>query len=680
MGPRTVRDTEVERAIKTFLDSKKHVLVLAGMFGQSMPDVVKWAVDGCRSKNICHTAVAPAARIASQYCTGTVSVYGLLYTREAKYERREQKFVHEMERNDDSKDHIYVVGDAHLISSSHLKIDSREFGSGRLLDDLMEFVGLSSGRRIIFIGDPYQLTKGRRGSTPLTERTLNKFSVQRVQLEDFKCARTPSLLLKNRRQIADRIRTGQFNLLNIRLDDAQCVQLSDLPDDIYRRVKSCKATLVAFTHKQVNRYNSAIRKAYGRGSSLIAQDRVVAYSPIEFECGSCSHGRCSIPSGSFGVVQDVKGEKSVVQPLQGRSKPVTVNFLEVRIRWSNDCVSTSLCNRDFLYAEKPELDKDAWLALVVHARTRERNSKARQACEKESANSGGEMSQEDNVEAEKGVGEYILFTNDSYLSAARIRFGYAITVHRAQGCRYKSIIADLSHLQGGKGYLRWLYTAFSVPYETMYVIHAPQRHLLTKTIWQFDKSRLVSEIQPASLIDYDPCAPETDDTTEIPADQKELRNLYRFVSARIEHLGGRVSQLVHHKYQEVYSFELGGKGTCTLQFYYNAKFRITRISVLKSQPPDVSGRIRDALASEPVFETALQKELYDALQAKLEPHVVRIFAIEHHEFQEVYFAECDTGKVKFRAHFKKSGAITRIILECHTSAASKDKLKFALQP
>lgn len=688
MNPEAASHPEFERELRNFLDSENRVLVLAGMFGQSMPFVVELAANATRTKGTAPTVVAPAARIAGGYSAGCLSIYGLLYDPHAKYDDIGRQFVHSRKQNGDDRYQVYIVGDAHLVSSKYTQIDSRRFGSGHLLDDLMAFLDLDgSSRRIIFIGDPYQLARGRRESTPLSEQILKKYSdsVQRVNLEKFNCTRTPALLLENRRLLADRIRTRRFHSLSIRHDSSECVQLSDLPADINRLVKDHEATLIAFKHAQVNKYNSTIRcRAFGFGPSLTANDLVVSYNHLKFECGSCGKFY-TIPNGSFGIVQTVRKEEPVVQRLKGRDEPIRVEFLRVWIRWRGGCcddVSESLCFRDFLYAEKPELGADHWLALVVHARKSSSDPDRIGETRRLSSTIRKPSAKKIEPEAIEDQSEEPVPPNDPWLNAAKIRFGYAITVHRAQGCQFESIIADLSQesVLGGRGYLSWLYTAFSVPYGTMYLIHAPEKHALDNTVWQFDRSRLVKKVQPQSLINYDPHAPETNDTIDFPADQLELRNLYRYVGSQIEQIGGRISKLVHYQYQEVYSFELNSVGTCTLGFHYNGKFKITKITALKSYPPEASRRIKDALASEPNFENAFQKELYEEFSARLEPYAIRIYAVDRHSFQEVYFVRGDDGSAKLRAHYTKSGAVTKIVLDRHTNDMIVNELASALKP
>ena len=666
------RRHSTEFLIRDSVDSEDRILVLVGMFAQCMRDIVKLtaeAVGDLVGRN--YTILAPTARIARHYCHADRGVYGLIYERNAHYDKKREKFIHEMKENSSSENHHYIVGDAHLISNSRWVSDSRQFGSGCLLNDFMDFVDLKeSERRIIFIGDPYQMRRQSDASSALTITKLQEYSksVKRVQLKEYRCNMGSELFLENRELLADRIQTRQFHRLAISLNDTDCVQLSDVSGNMDQLIKGHDAITIAHTNLQVNTYNQEIRsRIFGRQSELTEGDLVVTNNALSINCDECAK-RCDVhaqyydlPSGSFGIVKTIQGEEQLVQPLKGRPRPVTVNFLNVRIQWKHigcEHHHKHLCFRDYLYTEKPGIDKDAMIAMIVHAREEQKQSDA---------------SSEESSDKE--------FLDSRFLRAAMLRFGYAVTLHKAQGCLYKTVIADLSseNLEGGDGYFRWLYTAFSVPSKSLNLINLPRKSPFGRTVWQLDQGRLTTRISPTSLIEYDPSASAPQDIKEFPTERNELRNLYSFLSERLKRIHVRVTKLVHHPYQEVYTFEMNGRSTCTIQFHYNSKFQITRLSVQKSKPSDFAGRIRGVLISDPTFEDTFQKGIYDILSHRLESHDIRITGVEHRDFQEVYYIEGDQGRARFSAYYNNKGAVTKIILTSYNAEKFKEYLQTIFQ-
>ncbi len=681
--------TELEDAVKNFMESQNQILVLSGMFAQCMRGVVDRVSIILTQINIkAYTVIVPAARMSRGYDPEINSVYGLIYEKKAHFHKKEQKFIHDKRTcNQDSPCHVYILGEAHLISDSLYETSSRRFGSGHLLSDLMEFISLGEiERKIIFIGDPYQLSRGS-STHALSVTKLREYSesVKHVQIKKIKCTRGSPLFLENRELIAERIRTHQFSRLNIKLDESECIQLFDASNEIDELVKDDVGTIVAYTNAQVNRYNQTIRKrVFGRESMLSVGDLVELRNQIEFCCSQCPcHGKIS--NGSFGTVMEIANKDTVRQNLKGRMNPITVNFLELRIRWKDSACphdQTLLCFEDFLYREKPELGKDEFLALVAHARNGAKpkdipnDQKGNTELVHNTSTPTDESSEQskDEKNDKNGDKEDI---DSIYLRAAMLRFGYAMTLHRAQGRLFRMIIADLSEktTMGGETYFRWLNTAFSVPDQRLYLLNVPRKSPFDKTIWQFDKSRLVSSIQPANLIGYDPSTSNPDQIIQFPTDHKELCNLYEFIRRRLNRISVQISELLHHQYQEVYTFETDDQSRCTLQLHYNQKFEVTKIQVRESRPPDFVERIMDVLSSKPVFHDSFQQEVYEILYKKLNSHDIVITGVEHHDFQETYIVEGSEGKAKLRTHYNKYAAVTKIILAEHSSTRFLNHLK-----
>ena len=807
------RDAQIRGRIKDFVeDSEDRILVLTGMFGQCLRCVVRLAEEAVmRTNKTSYTVLSPAARIV--YPGGNKSVYGLMYKRSPYFDKDEQIFVHERVCNEACQDHLYIVGDAHSIGNSPRKSGIRRFGSGKLFNDLMAFIDLcNSERRIIFIGDPCQISSFSMPRIISKLKECSK-SVQHMPLEHYRCTQWSALFLENRELLAERIKKRLLNRLSLSLNDSDCVQLSDLPGDVDQLIKKSSddnknfdPILVAFTHEQVNQYNRGIRsRAFGRGPELTENDRIVTYNHLTISHEQNSH---EIPSGSFGtVVRDVLEKETIEQSLTGRGEPIRIKFIKVVVRWKDaPGEHEHLCFEDFLYAKKPELGKDEFIALVAYTRKWSKIRKYAQSQVDASENAGDgkgltpdmwkaimeyartQLSEEKSSLAKDGwqdvldyaekqayetenlsgkwktireyaegkvsaenqekskfsrdewkaiqdcakiwartkgekwftLSEYVknqwkaqgrpVPTKDHwreilkyaktrvdtpenldgkkenlsgpYLNAVMLRFGYAITLHRAQGCLHNTVIADLSPESGmgGEGYFRWLYTAFSVPKKSIYLINVPRKNPFRKTVWDLNKSQIDSSIQPSNLIGYNPSDPDPDAIKDFPTNQRELRNLYWFIRRRLDPVGVRIVKVKHHEYQEVYTFEGPDECACTLRFYYNGKYQITCISVLKSRLADFTSRVLEELVSSPVFPDTFTEEIYDAFRDKLKVHGIQITAVEHHDFQEVYFVEGDGDKARLHAHYNKSASVTKVVLERHSSENIRDLLKSIFGP
>ena len=93
-----------------------------------------------------------------------------------------------LKKCDDTEEAIFIVDESHLISDNyHQSIDLR-FGSGKLLKDFIEFADLkNSKRKIIFIGDSFQLSIGKKEESALNPGYLDdeySFEAKAFQLVD----------------------------------------------------------------------------------------------------------------------------------------------------------------------------------------------------------------------------------------------------------------------------------------------------------------------------------------------------------------------------------------------------------------------------------------------------------------------------------------------------------------
>jgi hypothetical protein len=67
-----------------------------------------------------------------------------------------------------------------------------------------------------------------------------------------------------------------------------------------------------------------------------------------------------------------------------------------------------------------------------------------------------------------------LIAEDPYLNALQIKFGYAITCHKAQGGQWAAVFVDQGYLTAemlGTDYVRWLYTAITRASEKLYLVN-----------------------------------------------------------------------------------------------------------------------------------------------------------------------------------------------------------------
>jgi hypothetical protein len=270
--------------------------------------------------------------------------------------------------------------------------------------------------------------------------------------------------------------------------------------------------------------------------------------------------------------------------------------------------------------------------------------------------------------------------SDPYLNAAQRRYGYALTLHRAQGQHFDTVIADLDTGQGlsNEPYFRWLYTLFTVIGHRLVMFNTPEITLLSRARWD-DRFARVAPVKPRGLVPYDPYAeedsatPGSDSLTE-PA----LRNLYRHIGTVMAPLQIRVAPPVCLDYQQVYTFEADAGGSCVLRFYYNGRFQVTKIETERASPEGLADQIRRALVAGLRFENPFQRTLHNLVAEKLHQGDISVDGIEHHRYKETYFLKSADGDLKLDIDYNRAGFVTRVAPMEYSAPEVLDAVKRAL--
>lgn len=70
---------------------------------------------------------------------------------------------------------------------------------------------------------------------------------------------------------------------------------------------------------------------------------------------------------------------------------------------------------------------------------------------------------------------------DPYYNALQVKYGYAVTCHKAQGGQWAHIYIDQGYMTDDMltpDYIHWLYTAFTRATEQIYLVNWPKQQIL----------------------------------------------------------------------------------------------------------------------------------------------------------------------------------------------------------
>ena len=204
---------------------------------------------------------ASSSRVASNLLSGSNikfnSIYSYIYggglqdAQEDQNHKQEEQIDDEdidkiklevvpLKKSDNEEKALFIVDEAQLVSDNyHQSIDLR-FGSGKLLEDFIKFSDLSnSGRKIIFIGDSFQLSIGKKEESALNPIYFDekyKLATKAFQLVDKDDA---SSIVKQALIPVSGIRSDTYNQLSFEFfDNFKTITRDDILSIIDKKIKT----------------------------------------------------------------------------------------------------------------------------------------------------------------------------------------------------------------------------------------------------------------------------------------------------------------------------------------------------------------------------------------------------------------------------------------------------------
>lgn len=348
------------------------------------------------------------------------------------------------------KNTYFIVDEASMISNN--TGESSVFGSGRLLDDLLEYVYSGENCRLVLVGDTAQLPPVGLNISPaldVQEIESHGFVVKEYELKEVVRQAEDSGILFNATEIRNRISSEKqhsgFFRLNIESSpDVEKISGGDLIETIstcYDKYGFFDTTIVTRSNKRANLYNKGIR-----GSIL--------YKETEIEQGDLL---MVVKNNYFWATEDIgldfiaNGDIAEVERIYGYEELYGFRFANVNLR--------------FVDYEDVEVDCKIFLETLAIETASFSYEQNRQLYQEVAADYPDVRNKR---EMWKKVKE------NPYFNALQVKFAYAITCHKAQGGQWKAVFIDHGYLNEDmldKEYYRWLYTAFTRPTEKLYLVN-----------------------------------------------------------------------------------------------------------------------------------------------------------------------------------------------------------------
>ncbi len=345
---------------------------------------------------------------------------------------------------------IFIVDEASMIANE--SAEQAGFGSGRLLNDLLEYVYSEPSCKLILSGDTAQLPPVGLPNSPALDAELIEnlgFKILHTELTDVVRQDFESGILFNATELRNALpeyiaEMGFPQLFTKQFADIQRLTGSEIIETIsnsYDKQGVEDTLIVCRSNKQANRYNEGIRRTVlYRDEQISAGDFVMVvknnyfwtkdYEEIDF-----------IANGDIAEITKIGKYKE----LYG------FNFAEVRLR----------------FADYNNLEIDA--KVILNTLTSEAAS----------------LSYDDNKRFYESVAEdysdilnkrtlYEKIKENPFFNALQIKFAYSVTCHKAQGGQWRNVFVDQGFIKDdaiNKDFLRWLYTAITRATEKLYLVN-----------------------------------------------------------------------------------------------------------------------------------------------------------------------------------------------------------------
>ena len=387
-------------------------------------------------------------------------------------------------------DRLFMVDEASMIS---LSSNNTTFGSGCLLDDLIQYVYNDRNCRMLLVGDKAQLPPvGEEESPALRADVLRAYglTVYECDLNEVLRQSQDSGILYNATVIRQMITHDEVTQLpKIRFKgfaDISIVPGDELIERLassYSEVGIDETMVITRSNKRANVFNQGIRNmVLGREEELTTGDMLMVVknkyknspTPSPSLNGSLNNATNNVNSLTTQATRQVTqlpsgGGKEIENPaltfIANGDRAVVRRVRNVREFYGFRFADVSLEFPDYNNAEEEMTVILDALMTEAPALTQEQNEQLFQRV------------LEDYEDIPLKADRMKKVREDEYYNALQVKFGYAITCHKAQGGQWAHIYLDQGYMTDEMltpDYIHWLYTAFTRATEHLYLVNWPK--------------------------------------------------------------------------------------------------------------------------------------------------------------------------------------------------------------
>lgn len=585
--------------IKSFLcDDQQDTFILRGSAGTGKTTLIAKLVGALEEMNLSCALLAPTGRAARilgnkiKQITGNdkysgSTIHRAIYTF-SKLEVNEEaetandpgvRMIFPL-KEEEAAVSLFVIDESSMVGDKENHGDLVQFGSGRLLKDIVTYARMRRpGRthdhltKLLFIGDPAQLPPvGDNSSPALSDAYLKQeFSLQvgSFDLSSVMRQANGSAILERATELRDALLAERFNTFSLQPNgqDIAQVDAKSAVDLIVHGLQSKDSNVaVVYSNATALDYNRNIRERRWGDANLPIQ----MGDTLLVNRNSTKH---FLSNGDLVKITQVGAEAENVSVHLKGGHHVELSFREITVVFRDgdgSIIQTGcLVLENLLDSPHRELTPLEQRALLVDFRKRHPDLHPKSA------------------EFRRTI------RDDPYFNALQVKYGYAMTCHKAQGGEWNTVIVDFQSNAGVRNasFFRWAYTAITRAATKLIVVNPPD-FTAVDIVWT----------QPAAF----PAAPNQAGHPDFTQDPDWNRLSFSAATAPLmpthqqlrmvwEAQGISIEQLTHLQNCERYTIVRDGK-RATVQYYYDKKHRMGHAGIVPGALSD-SHLADDALTS-----------------------------------------------------------------------------------
>ncbi len=432
-------------------DDYSRIFLLNGYAGTGKTTIIAAFVAALKELGIKPILLAPtgrAAKVLTRYSNLTAYTIHKKIYREKTISDYQSKFSLDYNREHDA---VFIVDEASMLSTNS---SDSAFGSGNLLDDLVQYVRQGKRCRLMLVGDDAQLPPVGDDLSPALQPSelLPYGDVEYATMDEVVRQSQDSGILFNATMLRCMLENNIYEIphFDLKFKDFRQVQGGELLEelqDCYDSFGRDETIVITRSNKRANRYNEGIRR-----HNLSAEEEIESGDMLMIVKNNYHYAEQDKDSPMSFVAN---GDVARLKRIRRFEEFYGFRFIDATLQFPdyNDYEMQVKILLDTLTSESPSL-------------TREQSNQLFMEVEKDYADITSKSKR------------YKAIRENPHFNAMQIKFAYAVTCHKAQGGQWKAVFVDrclFGDEPMSRDMLRWLYTAITRATERVYLVNFDER-------------------------------------------------------------------------------------------------------------------------------------------------------------------------------------------------------------